>query len=159
MFDGTVTWTSVDTSVSAYSMNDTTSPMNDFEPTLNTRTDTTRDKPMTPGKWRTRSQLGNYTIHAEGTLFADTSADYITARKALVLALFGTPDRFVTEDYMGTLAVTPEGETEAWEIDCVVTMFSAPIKGNYPALTDYLVTFESFDPWFIGATSGNKYIW
>lgn len=155
--------------VSGYSfnLNSDTWPLKTFDVQVDQRIDTSRNKMMEHGRWRTRSYRGGMSIHCEGSGFGDmgatdelTVANYVTARKQLVLALYGPPDRVVVEDYMGSLYVTPYGESEAWVAQyCTIEAFQAPVEALYPALTTYLITFQSFDPWFVGASSGTKYYW
>lgn len=154
----TLTWDNVDGSHS-YDLNDVTSPARDFDVTINQRTDTTRTKVQQPGVWGTRSYRGAMTIHVEGDIFHDSPAQYVTLRLGMVLALFGDPDAVVTHDKLGRLSFTLDGQGESWYADCTISTFSAPMTANMPSLTSYLISFESFLPYFIGTDSGNKYQW
>lgn len=146
--------------VSTYSLNDVKSPLNTFDVQVANRTETGRNKMEQHGVNSTIASVrGGMEIHVEGSLFAETSSAYATERKALVKALFGDPNTPVTltDRTNGTLTIRVDGETEDWEAYCAVTVFQAPMKGNFPALTDYLVTFFSWEPWFTGSSSGDKY--
>lgn len=168
MFDaaGIMRWDHVD-GIHSFEFNSVTSPLNDFDVQVEQRIDTSRNKMMAHGLWRTRSYRAGMSIHMEGTLFGDqgvtdeiTSENYVTNRQEMILALFGDPDDVIVDDYMGSLSLTPSGETEAWVAQyCVVEAFQAPVQALYPALTPYIVTFHSFDPWFIGYYSDRKHMW
>jgi hypothetical protein len=99
-------------------------------------------------------------LHVEGDLLADDSADYVTKRLALATALFGAASLAApTVRKNGSLAIRFSGQTEDFGTDVVIDAFSGPLSGSYPAYSKYLVTFYSFNPYFVGLTSGNKYYW
>lgn len=153
-------WTNAETAAT-YSLNSDVAPLKDFDVTVNERTNTDRTKAESHGVNPTFSYRGGMTIHCEGDLFKDTSADYVAERKLLVAALFGDPNSVPvpTQRKLGTLAVGFEGETEDWLADCIVLEFSGPVQALYPAFTNYLVSFFSWNPWFVGSVSGNKHYW
>lgn len=160
MFIGTGTVDIVNTDgVHTFSLNDVTSPLNDFDVTVADRSDSGRSKPQQAGSWPTRSFEGAMTIHMEGALFADTSEDYVTSRKALLLALRGVPGTPVTDYRRGRLFFQPAGETERWYQDFGPCDPSIPVKGDFPALTEFLISVECFVPYFIGETSGDPQWW
>lgn len=170
MFSSTLDWYPANGG-STYSFNDVTTPMNDFDVQVNQRSDVTRTIPMNQGVYPTRTFRGAMTIHVEGQLFssvgvddAATAANYVAARKAMVTALFGNPTDVITFYYLGTMKFTPEGETELWTAQCTISAFSAPNQAaagtdGGPARSAYLITFESFLPYFIGGTTGDFYYW
>lgn len=143
----------------SYSFNDVQSPLNLFDPTVAVRIDTSRNKLQLPGVNPTKPYRGGMELHMEGLLFAESSSAYFTERQSIMLALYGDPNTppDPTERIDGTLVIRLDGATEDWEADCAVTAFTAPLKGNYPALTEYGVTFFSWKSWFIGSSSGDFY--
>lgn len=166
MFVNNVEWHHVDGS-HTFNFNTDSAPLTNFDVEPAMRVDSSRDKLMAHGQWPTRSYRGGMSIHCEGDLFGDqqstdllTSTDYVTKRKSMVLALFGDPDAAIVDEYMGGLRFQPAGETEMWVAQfCTIEAFQAPIEALNPAHSKYLVTFHSFDPWFVGLSSGNKYMW
>ena len=145
-----------------YQINDVTSPLTLFDVDVERRVDTSRDKMQRPGVNATLPFKGGMEIHCEGALFDDDSPSYVTQRKALLAAINGAPGptSFSLIDRKdGTLQFRPAGETEDWMTDCVVTAFTAPVRALYPALTEYAITFFSWTPYFVGATSGDFYDW
>jgi hypothetical protein len=95
------------------------------------------------------------TIHAEGSIFGNDSPGYWAERKLMLRALFGAPTLtpVLTDRKLGFLQVGFAGESEDWKCDVTISAFSAPITALYPSMTDYLITFESWTPWFFGATT------
>lgn len=147
--------------INTFDLNDVKSPLNLFDVTVASRNDTGRNRVQQHGVNPTKTLRGGMEIHCEGVLFDDDSGPYVTLRKSLVLALFGDPGAAFDPQQRsdGTLVIRLEGESEDWQTDCIVTAFSAPVRGNYPSLTEYAVTFFSWNPWFIGASSANRYYW
>lgn len=135
------------------------SPLSDFDVTLDDRADATRLKMQQSGAWPTRSYEGVMNMHIEGNLYADTDADYWTARQNLLLACRGTPGANITDYKRGTLYVTPQGSAERWKADFGPFTFSAPIQANLGTGTPILLTLVSWTPWFIGETSGDLFWW
>lgn len=154
----TLTWDNIDGS-NSFDFNDVDSPAKDFDVQVNQRSDTSRTKVQQQGVWGTRTFRGAMTIHIEGDLFADTSPEYVTKRLTMVKALFGEPDTVITHDKLGRLSFQLDGLDESWYTDCTISAFSAPVTALMPALTSYLVSFESFLPYFIGSDSGDYFYW
>lgn len=144
-----------------FAFNTDTSPLNGFDVTGVTRISTERNKPQRHGVNPTFPYRGGMEIHIEGAIFKDTTDNYVAYRKTLALALFGNPNATaaVTNRKNGTLIINVDGETEDWETDCVVTAYSNPIKGLYPTLSEFLITFFSWTPWFTGVNTSNLYYW
>lgn len=145
-----------------FAFNDVTSPLNTLDVTVDPRVNTDRAKMEQHGINPTKSKRGGMSIHIEGAMFKDTTDNYVAYRKTLALALFGVPTDLVVFDderKLGTLIVRFDGETEDWETDCTITAYTNPIKGLYPTLSEFAVTFFSWTPWFTGVTSSNYYYW
>lgn len=143
-----------------YQVNDVKSPLSDFEVTPARRVDTSRNRSQNHGVNPTISLKGGMEIHMEGALFDDDSALYIAQRKALVAAVEGDPNNDTAlSRYDLTFSFTPTGEAEAWEAQCVVSEFTAPVRALYPALTEFALTLFSWLPWFVGANTGTRYYW
>lgn len=145
--------------VTTYSLNSDIAPLTAFEPTVTERTQTDRNKSQQSGVYATQSLRGALEIHVEGDLFGDDTTSYFTRRRALLAALFGDPNvpDVLTDMKYGTLIVHFDGETEDWQTDVTITLFSAPILALNWARTSYAITFVSWTTWLIGSTSGNKY--
>jgi hypothetical protein len=147
--------------VNTYDINTDIVPLHDFDVTVAQRTDTSRDKSQQHGVNATHTLRGGMEIHVEGDIFGNDSTDYITNRKAFLLALFGDPNVPVvlTDKKLGTVVIDFVGETETWQTDFTITLFSAPVQGLSPSRTPFALTLFSWTPWFVGTTSGDKYYW
>lgn len=134
-------------------------PLNDFEVTVNERTITNRQKSQAHGLWPTRSLRDGMEIHAEGDIFGESSSDYFTRRIDLITALFGDPNADIvpTDRKLGDLIIDFEGSTETWTCSYTISAWSAPLQGLSPSRSSFAVTFETWDPWFIGTVSGDRY--
>lgn len=156
-------YTNAETGV-VYHLNDDIAPMTDLDVTVSQRLSRDRTKMEQHGIWPTFNYRGEMEIHVEGDLLADDTADYVTKRLALVAALFGDPNdgtsgEAPTVRKNGSLLITLDGMGEDITCDVSIDAFSGPIQGAQGAFSNYLITFVSFDPWFVGATSGNKLYW
>lgn len=154
MLVNTVSIVNVDGS-HTFELNDVTSPFRDLDVTVPDRSDNTRYKQQQMGSWPTRSYEGAMSVHVEGALFADSSPDYVVKRKALMLALRGTPGANVVSPRRGRVFLQFSGETHRWYFDYGPLEVSSPVMGNYPALTEYLITFGAFEAWFINEDNPN----
>lgn len=130
-------------------------PLSQVDFTVNDRSNSTRYKMQMAGSWPTRSYEGDMSIHIEGSLFSDTSEDYWTERTNLLLALRGVPGIPVTNEKRGTVYIKPSGATERWYADYGPLTTSLPIAGNYPSLSQMLLTLGSFLPYMIGEDTGD----
>lgn len=143
-----------------FNLNDVTSPMSQFDVAPDDRSDAKRYKPQAAGSWPTRSFDGTMTISMQGVLFNSDSASCVTLRKSLMLALKGLPGIDVTAYKRGTISFQPNGESELWKADFGPMTVSAPVRGSYPAFIEYLITVETFTPYFYGGTTpSNLYYW
>lgn len=144
-----------------YQVNDTKSPFTLFDVSVQRRADTGRNRSQNHGVNPTISLKGGMEIHLEGALFDDSSELYIVQRKALIAAVEGDPnvDPDLATRFDLTYEVTFSGETEAWQTECIVSEFTAPVRALYPALTEYALTLFSWTPWFVGADTGTRYYW
>jgi len=135
-------------------------PLHTFDCTPMQRTNTQRDKTQQHGRWSTLSFRGGMEIHVEGDILANDSSDYFTKRQGLVLALFGTPGALdLTNRKLGYLQIHFTGSTEDWKVDYTISAFTAALDGASPAYTSFAITFETWDAWWTGVTSGNKYFY
>ncbi len=145
-----------------YSLNSDVAPLTDFDVTVPQRAETSRNKSQQHGIYPTNTLRGGMEIHVEGSLFGTDSTGYVTERLALITALFGVPTLTptMTDRKLGYIQVGLSGQSEDWIADVTISAFSAPIKGLYPAVSPFLVTFFSWTPWFWGATTpANLYYW
>lgn len=156
----TFTFNNVD-GAHSFEFNADTSPLNKFDVTVDPRVSTDRERMQRHGINPTKPFRGGMQIHIEGVMFQDTTALYTQYRKSMILALFGDPNAAVdlTNRKLGTLVINLDGETEDWQTDCVVPAYTNPIKGDFPTLSEFAVTFFSWTPYFTGSTSGNFYYW
>lgn len=128
-------------------------PVNVYDPTIEDRVDTSRNRMEQVGVWPTFPYEGGMSIHIEGDIIGTDSADYNTRRFALCAAFRSAGIR--TDRKHGTLTVGYDGQTEDWKTDVSVMAFSAPRGGLSPAISHFAVTLFSFTPYFIGVTSGD----
>jgi hypothetical protein len=147
-----------------YHLNDDISPMSDLDISVSQRSDRSRTKSQKHGIWPTFTYRNEMEIHVEGNINADSAADFVTKRLALVLALFGDPNSGTSGDHPtvrknGSLAIRLDGQTEDFGCDVTIDAFSGPVTWDASAHGAYLITFFNPDPWFTGLTSGNKYYW
>lgn len=159
MLVNTVSIVNVDGS-HTFELNDVTSPLRDLDVTLPDRANNTRYRQQQMGAWPTRSYEGGMNVHVEGALFANDSTSYIAARKALMLALRGVPGANVVNRRRGRVFLQFSGEPHRWYFDYGPLEVSSPVQGDYPALTEYLITFGCYEAWFIDETTPtNLYYW
>lgn len=145
--------------ITLYSLNSDIAPLRVFDPSVDERTVTDRHKSQQPGSYATQSLRGGLEIHVEGDLFGDDAITYFSRRRDLITALFGDPNvpDVLTDRKYGTLILRFDGETEDWQTDVTITLFSAPINALEWARTIYAITFFSWTPYLIGAVSGDRY--
>lgn len=133
-------------------------PLNTFEVTPTDRSDSSRTKMQRHGTWGTRSYLGGQSIHMEGVLFGDTPADYWAARQDILLAIYGDPDANVTDYNRGTIYAKPSESTEFWAVQFGPATTSIPLRANLLG-SEFMITLGTFDPFWVGQTSGDKFWW
>jgi len=156
-------YTNAETST-VYNFNNDVAPMSDLDITVTQRTDRSRTKSQRHGIYATFTYRGEMEIHIEGNLNADSAADFVTKRLALAEALFGDPNDGTSGTHPtvrknGSLAIRLDGQTEDFLCDVSIDAFSGPVSWDASAHGAYLVTFFSPDPWFVGASTSNKYYW
>lgn len=144
-----------------YAFNQDFNPISDFDITPDMRVDKSRIKPQTHGVWPTPTYRDGMSINVEYELLADDTADYVAKRKTMVAALFGANfTGLVSENQLGTLSITFDGESEAWDADYTIDAFSGPKTWTELAFSHFLITFYCFTPYFTGHTTpANKYRW
>jgi len=151
-------FTNIQTAVT-YNFNTDVAPLTQFDVDVERRVIKDRDRSQQHGVWPTFSYKGGMEIHIEGDLLADDSVDYVTKRLALAAAINGDYDALVADRKDGDLVIAFAGGTEDLTTEVAIDAFSGPIDGGFPAYSKYLVTFFSFNPYFIGTVSGDKYSW
>jgi len=145
-----------------YQLNDNEqAPLQMWDPSINRRVDTSRERSQGHGINPTVSLKGGMELHLEGALFADNTTDYFVQHDALVLAVEGDPnldpDNTVLYDLI--LAVRRSDQTEDWITQSIVSEFTAPIKALYPSGTEWALTLFSWTPWFVGHDTGTRHYW
>ena len=138
---------------------DTPYTIEEFEVEVDDRVIEDRERMEQHALWPTKSYMGGAIITYGGAILADDSDDYNSKRKLLVATLRGDPDDLVTQTKTGILALTLDGEDEDWLTDVAMKQFSSKLDGTSPMFSEYLVTFRSWTPWFVGSVSGNKYFY
>lgn len=144
-----------------YTFNQDFNPISDFNVDVDMQVDDSRPIPQAHGIYPTPTYRRGMTLDVEGTILGDDFADYSSKRQAMVNALFGSNfDDVVTEYKLGVLSLDLAGETENWNTNVTVRAFSAPKTWTEGAYSPYLITFFSWNPYFIGNdTPSNQYRW
>lgn len=117
----------------------------------------TRPKMQQHGQWPTYQLHGGMTITAEGAIYGDDSAGYISARKTLVNVIRFVP--VVLSPYQGQVQINWVDETEYWLADIDKVLFTAPLASSSPSRSTYQIVFHSPLPFFIGQDTNNQYYW
>lgn len=145
-----------------YTFQDDSSPP-DYAPAthldvfVNERATTSRYKMQGHGAWPTFTYRGEMTLDLTGDLYHDTSDQYIAERRSLIAALHGVPNTQPTVRNKGRLTVLWAGDAEDSYVDCTVIKTSIPQQGIFPALSQYMITFVAFDPFFTFTPSLTTY--
>ena len=105
--------------------------------------------------WPTYSYEGGMTIHLTGQILADTSDDYITKRLALMSCLRYKSDPRVRK--AGSLLMRFDNTSEDWVTDVRIDSISGILNGASPGFSEFLISFYSWLPYFIGSSSGDKH--
>jgi hypothetical protein len=137
-------------------------PISQFE--IITNIDTHDAKKMAAwGQWPTFHYPDAMTIVAQGKILGiganDTAraTDYITKRLALIDGLLPSVGLLTTRHH-GVLRVRFDGMTEDADANVVVVQQSMPMAALFPATSDFMITWKSFEPYFVGTSSSTKYI-
>lgn len=117
------------------------------------------------GQWPKFHYVDALTVDAVGDILGvggdndARAADYITQRLALLDALLPPIDVSpMTSRYHATLRVRMDGMDEDADALVVCKSKTIPIVANYPAYSEFQILWKSFEPYFVGVTSGDKYI-
>lgn len=128
-----------------------------FDPKVDQRVNGNRTKMQRHGLWPSFTYEGGMVIDINGAILADDSDDYNTKRVNLITIIRGDPDTLISVRRMGTLRVIFDGQAEDWETHVTLQEFSAPLEGDSPMYSEYMITFLSFNSWFVGVDTGSKY--
>ncbi len=121
-------------------------------------------KMAAPGEWKKHHLIGAQTIIAEGKILGNGANDtarslsYITQRLALLDAIMPPMDDNLTARHHGVLRVRMDGMTEDADAEVVCTQRAVPLAAMEGARSEFFITWKAFLPYFIGQTSGTKYI-
>lgn len=116
------------------------------------------------GQWPKFHYMDALTVNAIGRILgvgasdAARATDYITKRLALLDALLPPVATLQTSRYHGVLRVRMDGMTEDADANVVCKSKSIPLAALFPAQSDFLIMWKSFEPYFVGVTSSTKYI-
>ena len=117
-----------------------------------------RPKMQTQGVWPSFSYLGEALITCEGDILHNTSEAYITERMEIMRKLLPDPSYVQSQRKLGTLELDYTGMTETMITDVTLDAYpSMPMEALSPSVTPYLIVFVSFNPYFIGTTTGTRY--
>jgi hypothetical protein len=145
----------IPTTGSTVTLNDLNYPVEVFE--VESQIDVREYKKMAqPGEWPVWAYPGAMTIHCEGKIVGTGSTDYVTKRMALLDAIL-PPIATLTSRIHGKVRIQMDGWSETADADVIVTQQSVPMKANYPAISDFMVTWKAFLPYFVGTSSSTKY--
>lgn len=136
-------------------LNDLVYPLNVFEVETNYDTRSFK-KASAPGEWPVYSYPGAMTVHAEGAIIGSTSSDYVTKRMTLLDAII-PPIQTLTTRKHGVLRIQMDGWTETADADVIVTAQQAPLRALNPSISEFMVTWKSFLPYFVGTSTSTKY--
>lgn len=140
-------------------LNDLNYPLSVFE--IEVSVEGPSHKKMTQhGEHKAFHYAGAMTIHAEGHILgsgATPSTDYVTKRLALADAILPPTTEPMTSRTHGFLRLQLDGMSEAADAPVVCQIFSAPMRALFPANSEFMVTWKSFDPYFTGVGSQTKY--
>jgi len=136
-------------------------PLSEFD--IETNIDTHDFKKMSaPGQWPSYhypdAMIVNMTGRILGVGASDTlrAADYFAQRLALVDAVL-PPLQVLTARYHAVLRVRFDGMTEDADAQVVVTQNSIPLAALFPAYSEFMITWKSFLPYFVGVTTQTQY--
>lgn len=129
--------------------------LQEFDPSISDRVDTSRERSQAQGFWPTYPYEGGMEIRCSGEIFGSDSDDY-TSRRHSFLSLFRFPTG-PTERRHGHLDILFDGEAEHWLADVYATSVSMPRDTEGWARSAWSIVFASPLPYFIGATSGDPH--
>lgn len=115
----------------------------------------TYQKLAAPGEWPSFTYEGAMTIHVEGDCIgsgATPGSDYTANRIALIDAI-APPVGVLTSRKHGVIRIRMEGMTEDADVDVVVTQRSIPMRALYPSISEFLITWKAYLPYFTGVTT------
>lgn len=124
-------------------------PFNRFTTEVDVR-NIDKEKAQNHGTYPGETYLGKRLFHAEGDLFADSSAQYIQRRMAMVGALLPRPQYGMKK--AGVLDLLFTGMSEHLTSDCTLESYpELPFDGASPSRTGYQVHWKAYDPRLYGA--------
>lgn len=143
---------------SPITLNDLNYPMHVCE--IETALDVKDAKKMAAhGEWPTYAYPGAMTIHCEGDIVGmggTPSTDYVTKRLALIDAIL-PPIQVLTTRKHGVLRIQMDGMTETADADVILASQSVPMRALHPAISEFLITWKAFLPYFTGTSTTTKY--
>jgi hypothetical protein len=140
-----------------YTFNTDTVPFTSaFDIRVEDRNEHDRAKTQDHGVWPTFSYHGGMAIDIGGEIHGSSPENYTDTRLAVV-RIFRGSGAPPTVRGIGEVRVRFSGQTEDWKTTVNIAQFSAPLKAGYITYSEFMVTFFSFNPYFIGVTSGDKH--
>lgn len=128
----------------SFAFNDDNCPMQLWTMDVDIRADD-RERPLEHGLYPTYTYYGKRIFHAEGQLLGNNAAEYMQRRMDLHRALILPPKSGVREPIR--LDFVFDGITDKLRSFCTLDGYpELPMSSDHWALTDFMVSFKSFDP-------------
>lgn len=135
-------------------LNDLNYPMHVCE--IETAIDVKDAKKMAAhGEWPTYAYPGAMSIHCEGDIVGNggtPSNDYVAKRIALLDAIL-PPIQTLTTRKHGFVRIQMDGMTEYADADVILAQQAVPMRSLYPAISEYMITWKAFLPYFTGPST------
>lgn len=139
-----------------YTFNTDTVPFTSaFDVRTEDRNNNDRTKAQDHGVWPTYSYHGGMAIDVGGEIHGSSASNYNDTRIA-VARIFRGNGVAPTQRGIGEVRITFTGQSEIWKTTVNIAQFTAPLRAGYITYSEFMVTFFSFNPYFIGVTSGDK---
>lgn len=140
---------------SVITLNNDTYPLDEFDITPEYDVKAIK-KPRAAGEWPTFVYPGAMTIVARGAILGSSSSDCGTKRNTLIEGagpILGTQ----TIRRHVRIRIQMDWMTEKAEAECCLVAREFPLRALSPGVAEFMCTWKSWLPYFIGLTSGTPY--
>src|SRR5687768_13190175 len=121
--------------------NDESIPFEEFRTDVNVRNEE-RDKMEEHGTWPSYTYLGRRLFIAEGSVIAQTSAEYMAKRLEIMRVLMPYPQK--GRRRVGQLKILFTGFLERVVADCTIDAYpEIPLKALFPAASEFQVIWKA----------------